>query len=481
MSERTLLADERTLYRAISSRDHRFDGRFVLGVTTTGIYCRPSCPARTPQPQNVRYFAVPAAAVAAGFRACKRCRPDSVPGSRLWDHRGDLAARALALVGAGAVDEVGVAGVARQLSVSERHLHRTLVEEVGVGPLALARTRRAQTARMLLEQTDLSVTEVAFAAGFASVRQFNDVMKAEFGDAPRDLRRKGAKPDRPAEAGRLVLRLAAREPFDGTRLVRFLQARAIPGVESVQGEYRRSIATSQGDVVVAATAHSNLVAAELTLPQLGALQPAVATLRRIFDVDADAAAIQAALAEDPALHPLVQTRPGLRVPGAASGFEIAVRAVVGQQVSVAGARTLLGRIVERHGRRVEGAQFGDVTHLFPTADELAVSDLSGLGLTNRRATTLHELATAVATGGLTLEPGADRNQVRERLLALPGVGPWTVEYTAMRALGDPDAFPGTDLVLQRQTVERQLDPDRWRPWRAYAAMHVWTDYAEERR
>ena len=232
-SSAALWGDPEAMYRAVSSRDRRFDGRFVLGVTTTGIYCRPSCPARTPRPQNIRYFALPAAAVAAGFRACKRCQPDAVPGGRNWDHRADLASRALRLVANGAVDESGVAGLAAQLSVSERHLNRTLVEEVGVGPLALARTRRAQTAKLLLEQTEIPVTEVAFAAGFASIRQFNDVIRAEFGTTPTQLRRRPALPDRPAETGSLTLRLAATEPFDGDRLVKFLGSRAIAGVEHV--------------------------------------------------------------------------------------------------------------------------------------------------------------------------------------------------------------------------------------------------------
>ena len=481
MSETSLVADELTLYRAVSSRDRRFDGRFVFAVTSTGIYCRPSCPARTPQIGNVRYFVVPAAAVAAGFRACKRCRPDSVPGSRLWDHRGDLAARALALVGAGAVDEGGVAGLARRLAVSERHLHRTMVEEVGAGPLALARTRRAQTARMLLDQTDLSVTDVAFASGFASVRQFNDVMRTEFGSSPSLLRRSTTQPDRPADSGRLVLRLPAREPFDGDRLLSFLTSRAVPGVEATRDGYMRSLRTPKGDVIVSVKAQQTALVVELTLSQLAALRPAVVALRRIFDVDADAPSIQVALSEDPRLSAMVGSRPGLRVPGAASGFEIAVRAIVGQQISFAGARTILGRIAERCGGVAEGPPTPGVTSRFPAAADLDGTDLSGLGLTTRRIASLQAVARAVASGDIELDAGSDRLLARQRLLALPGVGPWTVEYIALRALADPDAFPGTDLVLQRRVQALSLDTDRWRPWRAYAAMHLWTDYAEEQR
>jgi AraC family transcriptional regulator of adaptative response / DNA-3-methyladenine glycosylase II len=487
VNEDALAADKHTLYRAVSARDRRFDGRFVFAVTSTGIYCRPSCPARTPNPANVRYFVVPAAAVAAGFRACKRCRPDSVPGGRLWDHRGDLAARALRLVGAGAVDEGGVAGLAKQLAVSERHLSRTLMEEVGVGPLALASTRRAQTARMLLEQTDLPITDVAFTAGFASVRQFNDVMRAEFGLTPTDLRQSTSEPDRPAEAGRLALRLAAREPFDDGRLLAFLGSRAIPGLETVvkpagttgSGCYGRALRTSSGDVLVTVTGQPLAVQVELRLPKLAALRPVVTTLRRLFDLDAEASTIDAALREDATLSNLVRARPGLRVPGTASGFEIGVRAVVGQQISVAGARTILGRIVKRCGDQLSDATEVAVAHVFPSPADLAESDLSGLGLTTRRIATLRALARAVANEDINLEPGTDRASTRKELLSLPGIGAWTVEYVAMRALADPDAFPATDLVLQRRVRALGLDPERWRPWRAYAAIHLWTQQAEE--
>lgn len=469
--------DTDAMYRAVAARDQRFDGNFVFAVVTTGIYCRPSCPARTPLQGNVRYFAVPAAAVAGGFRACKRCRPDSVPGGRHWDHRGDLAARALTLVGAGAVDDGGVAGLARQLAVSERHLHRTMVDEVGVGPLALARTRRAQMARLLLDQTELSVTDVAFAAGFASVRQFNDVMREEFGCSPRELRRSAETPDRPAEVGAITLRLAAREPFDGERLVTFLASRAIPGVEAIDDGYVRSL-TSDGSVLVRVAAAETGIVAHLTLAELSSLPSAVRALRRVFDLDADAPAIDDALVADRPLRRLVRQRPGLRVPGAVSGFEIAVRAVVGQQVSVAGARTLLGRIVAVCGQELAGPPGPEVTRAFPTPAALADADLAGLGLTGRRIATLRAVARAVSSGELNLEPGADRATTRSALLAIVGVGPWTADYIGLRALQDPDAFPAADLVLKRRVDAERLNPERWRPWRAYAALHLWTDTAE---
>lgn len=468
--------DIETRYRAVSARDARFDGRFVVAVTSTGIYCRPSCPARTPRRENVRFYAVPAAAVAAGFRACRRCRPDAVPGSREWDHRGDLAARALRLVANGVVDEVGVSGLARRLAVSERHLNRTLVGELGVGPLALARTRRAQTARLLLEQSDLPVSQVAFAAGFASIRQFNDVIRQEFGDVPSRLRRRGPTADRPAQGGPLVLRLATRAPWDAAGTLGFLSARAVPGVEHVgDGRYQRRLRTRDGEVALDAWPERGRLAVRLRMPSLASLRPTVAATRRLFDLDADPVAVDAVLGADRALAPLVAARPGLRVPGSVDGFEAVVRAVVGQQVSVAGARTLLGRIAGRCAQSPAPAREATAYPglVFPAADDLLAADLSGLGLTGRRVTTLRDVAARVVDGRLDLHPGGDLAAQRSALLEVPGIGPWTVEYVAMRALGDPDAYPADDLVLRRWVRTRDAEPNRWRPWRAYAAIHLW--------
>lgn len=476
-------------YAAIASRDRRHDGRFFTAVRTTGIYCRPSCPARTPYPENVTFFTTAAAAQAAGFRACKRCRPEAAPGSADWDLRADLVARALRLVNDGAVDEGGVAALARRLAVSERHLHRVMVAEVGVGPLALARMRRAQTARLLLEATDLPVTSVAFAAGYASVRQFNDSIREAFGAAPTDLRRgRRAATD---GTGEIVLRLTHRLPLDHAPLMAFLGLRAVPGVEECDGStYRRALHLPQGTGVVAVSPHpgEGHVTARLRLADLRDLTPAVQRTRRLFDLDADPEAVSGALSGDPLLAPLVQRRPGLRVPGHVDGFELAVRAVLGQQVTVKGARTLAGRLVERLGKPLD-APSGSVTHLFPTAEAVAGSDLSGLGLTTGRMETLRAVASAVAAGGVVLDPGADREETRRALLSLKGIGPWTADYVAMRALGDPDAFPAADLGL-RQALERLGSPmdartltaraQAWRPWRAYAALHLWSSLADER-
>jgi len=464
-------------YRAVSSRDARFDGNFYTAVTSTGIYCRPSCPAQTPRRENVRFYAHAAAASAAGFRACRRCRPDTAPGSREWDVRGDLAARALRLVADGTVDAEGVGGVARRLAVSERHLHRVLVAEVGAGPLALARTRRAQTARLLIEATGLPLTTVCFTAGFASVRQFNDSMRTEFGCAPGALRRRPAKDARvDGMAGGLVLRLPYRPPLDAQALLCWFRARAVAGVDEVTpATHRRVVVTGSSAVVVTLEPADGHVVLRCRIDDVRDLAGLVQRCRRLLDLDADPASVAEVLCADPALAALVARRPGLRVPGSVDGFELATRAVLGQQVSLAAARSLAGRLVATFGQPLPEPDDA-LTHRFPAAATLAEADLRGIGLTGARARTLRALAAAVAVGDLDLRPGADRDDTRRRLIALPGIGPWTVEYVAMRALADPDAFPATDLVLRRALAQRAIaETGRWRPWRAYAAMHLWTD------
>jgi AraC family transcriptional regulator of adaptative response / DNA-3-methyladenine glycosylase II len=461
-------------YRAVASRDARFDGRFVTAVTTTGIYCRPSCPAQTPKRQNVRFYPCAAAAVAAGFRACKRCRPEAAPGSREWDVRGDLAARALRAIAAGVLDggppdNNGVPALARSLHVSERHLHRVLVAEVGAGPLALARTRRAQTARLLLDATDLPISEIAFAAGFGSLRQFNDTMREHFGLPPREIRRRPVR-DVPG-TGALTLRLGVRQPFAADALCDWLRRHLVPGIESLDGsEYRRvlpsgSIATLRLD--------PEGVTLTTAVDDVRALPDAVVRCRRLVDADADPAAVDEVLGRDKLLAPMVRARPGLRVPGCTDGFELLVRTILAQQVSLRAAHTFAARLVTAYGKPLD-APVGALTHRFPTADVLADASYDGIGLTGSRCASVRAAAIAYASGDLGLDPTTDRDETRQRLLALPGVGPWTAEYVAMRALGDPDAYPASDLVLRRCT-----DPTRtasWRPWRAYAAMHVWTDF-----
>ncbi len=484
-----MLLDFDACYRAMCSRDSRFDGRFFTGVTTTGIYCRPICPAQTPKAANVQFYICAAAAEAAGFRACRRCRPETSPGSPDWNVRADLVARALRLIAGGVADTEGVDGLAKRLAVSPRHLHRELLAEVGAGPLALARTRRAQTARLLIDQTTLPLTTVAFSAGFDSIRQFNDTMRASFGCTPSELR-KQARPAL-AGAGEIVLRLRYRPPVGAEALLAFLGARAIPGVEAVtDGTYRRTLIMprTRGVVTLEPLPKANMVALRLGFEDLTELPLIVQRSRQLFDLDADPAAIGDVLGSDPVLRPLVAAQPGLRVPGTMDGFELAVRAVLGQQISVPGARTLAARLTVRLGEPLP-APVGVLTHYFPSAAAVADGDLLGLGLTEARIASLRALGRAVAMGEIVLDHGADRTQTIGRLMALPGVGPWTASYIALRALGDPDAFPATDLGL-RHAVERlgrPTDPrsmagiaEAWRPWRGYAALHLWSSLTSSR-
>lgn len=471
-----------TCYRAIQSRDARFDGQFFTGVTSTGIYCRPICPAQTPRLQNVRFYRSAAAAEAAGFRACRRCRPEVAPRSPDWNIRADLAGRALRLIAEGAADTDRISGLARRLAVSPRHLHRELLAEVGAGPLALARTRRAQTARLLIDETDMPLSEIAFVAGFGSIRQFNDSMQAAFGCNPTDLRRRGEPV--PAGKGGIALRLSHRRPFDARALLTYLGDRAVPGVEQViDGHYRRTIALghSIGTVELEPIAGKAVVSLRLHIDDLRDLALVVQRCRNLLDLDVDPAAVSEVLGADPALAAIVRARPGLRVPGTVDGWETAVRAILGQQVSVAAARTLASRLVQALGTPLAEPE-PNLTHLFPRPEAVAEADLHSLGITRARAATLRGLAGAVLRGEISLDGSADREDVQARLLALPGIGPWTVSYIAMRALRDPDAFLPGDLGVRRAAERMGLDPnprrleayaERWRPWRAYAVLYLW--------
>ncbi|MBB4914182.1 AlkA N-terminal domain-containing protein [Streptosporangium saharense] len=455
--------DFASCYRAVAARDARFDGRFYTAVTSTRIYCRPICPARTPASRNVRFYRHAASAEAAGFRPCKRCRPELSPGDPGWDHRGDLIGRALRLIDEGVADDGGVTRLAGRLHITERHLHRLFTAEIGVGPLAVARTKRLLLAKQLLTETGLPITDVAFASGFGSVRQFNATMKETYGFTPGELRATAGGSRGVADTS-LRLRLHRREPYDAGTLLRFLRARAIPGLETVD-ETSYSRVVPGGTVTL--TPLPGHVRLDVELDDTRGLARVVARCRRLLDLDADPQAIADALGGT-SLGPLVAARPGLRVPGAWDGFEVAVRAVVGQQISVAGARTLLGRIVARAGQ-------GGV--LFPAPEELLGADLEGLGLTGRRIATLRALATRVADGEIDLDGAQEPAQTVSRLLLVPGIGPWTASYVALRALRDPDAWPDGDLVLRRTMARLDISEDhieRWRPWRAYAALHLWS-------
>jgi AraC family transcriptional regulator of adaptative response / DNA-3-methyladenine glycosylase II len=474
-----VIEDQDRCYRAVVSRDRRFDGVFYTGVLTTGIYCRPSCPAVTPHRKNVRFFATAAAAQQAGLRACKRCRPDTTPGSPEWDVRADVAGRAMRLINDGVVERSGVPGLAARLGYSERQLNRVLVATLGAGPLALARARRAQTARVLVETTAMPLADVAFAAGFASVRQFNATMHETYGVAPSQLR--GGRGSA-LRGGDVEVRLAVREPFDGTTLLDFLRVRAVPGVEEVVGEtYRRTLRLPHGPGVVALTPLPSFVRCVLTLHSLADLPVAVERCRRLLDLDADPVAVVDALGGDPVLGPLVAKRPGLRVPGHVDGAEVAVRAVLGQQVSVAAARTLAARLVAAYGEPLP-APSGTLTHLFPAPGVLA--DAASLPGPAARERALRSLCAALASGSLDLDRGADRVAAFAGLVALPGIGPWTASYVALRALGDPDAFLPTDLGVRHALaalapgVAPAAAAEAWRPWRSYALLHLWTSLGE---
>ncbi len=469
-------------YRAVASRDERFDGWFITGVRTTGIYCRPSCPTPVrPKRANVEFFPTTAAAQRAGFRACKRCRPDATPGSPEWDLRADLVGRAMRLIADGVVDREGVPGLATRLAVGERHLHRVLVDAVGAGPLALARANRAQAARVLIETTDLPFADVAFASGFSSIRQFNDTVRAVFALTPTQLRR-ARRNDGDALAGGLTIRLPYRAPFDAGHLLGFLASRSVAGVEHTDATtHRRSLRLPNGTATVELAPAEGHVVCRVRLDDMADLAAAVQRCRRLLDLDADPDAVAETIGADADLARLVRRFPGLRAAGAVDATEIAVRAVVGQQVSVAAARTMLGRLVERVG--APATQFDtSVVRCFPTAEELAEADLDGLGFTTRRVETLRALADAVVSGRLALDIGADRAEARAQLLTIDGVGPWTADYVAMRALGDPDVVLASDLIVRRSAAALGL-PDRpvlladrarrWSPWRSYATHLLW--------
>jgi AraC family transcriptional regulator of adaptative response / DNA-3-methyladenine glycosylase II len=452
-------------YEAVRSRDARFDGAFFFAVETTGIYCRPSCPAVTPKRRNVRFFATAAAAQGSGFRACRRCRPDAVPGSADWNVRADVVGRAMRLIGDGVVDREGVAGLAVRLGYSARQVQRQLTAEVGAGPVALARAQRAHTARVLLQTTGLPVTEIAFASGFASVRQFNDTIRAVYAATPSELRAAAPARDRAARrtatpSAGVPLRLAHRGPYQPGPVFDLLRREAVAGVEEVSGErgrrvYRRTLRLPYGTGIVAVqerpgppgtgtgTGSGGWLEARLHLTDLRDLTTSVQRLRRLFDLDADPYAVDERLGADPRLAPLVAARPGLRSPGTADPDELAVRALVG--------RTEAERLVQRYGKVLD-APCGTLTHLFPEPAVLAEAVPDG---------TPGALAAALADGAVRLDPGADRDDAERALLAVPGLDARTVAVVRTRALGDPDVAPPGAAV-----------PDTWRPWRSYALNHL---------
>ena len=483
--------DRERCLRAVRSKDARFDGWFFTAVVTTGIYCRPSCPVHPPKPANMRFYPSAAAAQQAGFRACKRCRPDASPGSPQWNQRADVVARAMRLIADGLVDREGVGGLSARLGYSTRQIERHLRAELGAGPLAIARAQRAQTARLLIETTSLPMAEAALAAGFSSVRSFNDTVREVFATSPTDLRRRSAGDGPPAAPGTLSLRLPFRQPLCPDNLFGHLAATAVPGVEEWRhGAYRRTLRLPHGSGIVAVRPHPDHIDCRLTLSDLRDLAVAISRCRRVLDLDADPVAVDEHLGSDPLLAPLVAKDPGRRVPRTVDPAELAVRAVLGQQVSTAAARTHAARLVVAHGEPIEDPD-GSLTHLFPDAETLAGLDPETLALPRTRRRTLTTLVAALASGEIDLGPATDWAEARRLLLALPGFGPWTVETIAMRALGDPDAFLTGDLgvvgaarILGLPSTPAALEvaSSAWRPWRAYAVQYLWAtgDHAVNR-
>ena len=467
-------------YRAMSSRDSRFDGQFITGVHSTGIYCRPSCPAMTPKPSNVTFYRTAAAAHQAGLRACKRCLLYAVPGSPEWNIHDDVASRAMRLIADGTVDRDGVPGLAKRLGYTPRHLGRVLVNELGAGALALSRAHRAQTARTLLSGTDLSIADIAFASGFSSIRQFNETVQAVYETTPTALRAKTARSTttRPPEgsATSITLRLPARPPFDGVGLMAFFAAHAVKGIETADASsFARAVRLPGGVAEIELRLDGpQAISCTARLENIADLSPLVSRVRRLLDLDADSAAIDASLSADVTLAPLVAARPGIRLPGSLDIEETLFRTMIGQQVSVAAATTVVGRLA---------SELSATPGLFPTAVEIAESAPGVVRGPATRVAAILAVARAIAQGSLTLDVGLPAEEFSARLTALPGIGPWTAGYLAMRVLGNPDVLLASDLVMLASASRLGLPSTarslaahgaRWAPWRSYAGLHLWS-------
>ena len=481
--------DRNACYRALQTRDQRFDGRMFTAVRTTGVYCRPICPARTPKLENVTFYRTAAAAQEAGYRPCLRCRPESSPDLAAWHGTSSSVSRALALIAAGALDQegTGVGDVAARLGIGGRQLRRLFRQYLGASPIAVAQTRRILFAKQLIHETRMSMVDVAMASGFGSVRRFNETFRRLYGRPPSALRRlRGA--DRAMDASGITLRLGYAPPYDWSAIIDFLAARAIPGVEVVErGRYRRTIELDglHGTIEIAPAHGRDALSATIRFPSVRALPSIVSRIRRVFDLGADVATIGSQLAADEVLAPLVAARPGLRVPGAWDGFELAVRAVLGQQITVGAARQLAARLVAAYGEPLAlPSEEGSLTTVFPRPERLVDEDLAAIGMPAARAKALSSLASAAVAQPRLFDRDQDLEAAVARLKALPGIGEWTAQYVAMRVLREPDAFPAADIgLLRAMTGADGLRPspaallaraESWRPWRAYAAQHLWT-------
>ena len=470
--------------RARKSRDARFDGQFYIGVRTTGIYCRPICPANSPKSENVAFFPTAAAASEAGYRPCLRCRPECAPGTPAWSGTSTTVRRGLKLIACGALEDSNVEDLATRLGVTSRHLRRLFTKHLGASPLAVAHTQRLHFAKQLIDQTRLPMQDIAAAAGYGSVRRFNDSFVKTYGRSPRELRRAGDDADNAERGTALTVKLPYRMPFDWRALLMFFSARATPGVEWVDGDRYLRTVTIDGQAG-AIEIRRDAAGIALTLHGIGTpgIFPVVQRCREMFDLDAPMQDIANVLSRDAVLGQLLNKTRGVRVPGAWDGFELTVRAILGQQVSVKAATTIAGRITRTYGEPFRDQGFSNLTHVFPAPERLARARFNNTGLTRRRAATLRRVAQAVVNGSLSFDASQDPEAFRESLIAIPGIGEWTAQYVAMRAMKNPDAFPAADLGLLRAFDEpgrQRLRPTQleemsqgWRPWRAYAAVLLW--------
>ena len=473
-----MILDWRICSRARLSRDARFDGKFFIAVLSTRIYCRPICPARTCNESNVRYYASAAAAAEAGFRPCLRCRPESSPGTPAWMGTSSTVSRALRLIGESGLEDGGVEVLAERLGVGSRHLRRLFLRHLGATPMAVAQTRRLHFAKKLIDETSLPMNQIALASGFGCVRRFNAGIRKVYHRTPTQIRRLMRK-TKLQPGNQYLFRLHFRPPYHWEGMLAFLAARATPGVECVeQGCYRRTISLNgrDGYFEVSIDQERSALAVKIEFGDPRSLFFIVERIRAMFDLNADWSAIVQSLISDPALIERVQSDPGLRVPGCWNGFELATRAILGQQITVKGATALAGRLTASFGRPLSSAK--GLTHLFPTPEVLADARLASIGLTGARAETIRLLARAVAEGKLKFEGVVDSDAFQQQLCEISGIGKWTAQYVAMRALGEPDAFPSSDLGLLRamglrSSSELEERAEAWRPWRAYAAMYLW--------
>jgi AraC family transcriptional regulator, regulatory protein of adaptative response / DNA-3-methyladenine glycosylase II len=485
------LPDREVCYRSLQSRDARFDGLLFVGVTSTGIYCRPVCPARTAKFENCRFFGSAAAAQEAGFRPCLRCRPETAPDMASWRGTSNTVSRALALITDGALDcnNASVEKLAERLGIGERQLRRLFLQHLGASPISVAQTRRVLFAKQLIHETRMSMTDVALASGFGSVRRFNEIFRNLFHRSPSSLPRKTSASAAAGEDADVTLRLRYRPPYDWDSMLSFLQARAIPGVEVVEsGSYRRTVEVDGfvGSVEVTHLPQRQSLGVTIRFPNVKSLPAIVTGVRRLFDLGADIETIDAHLSRDPLLAPLVAQRPGLRAPGGWDGFELAVRAILGQQVSVTAARRLAGQFVALHGKSVRAGNRSHpaLTHVFPTAKRLASVGPLGLGMPGARQSSLKALAEAAVADPNLFRPFGTIEEAVMRLRNIRGIGEWTAQYIALRAIHEMDAFPSSDIGLLRGAAKMDGTPrstsasllnraESWRPWRAYAAQHLW--------